>query len=614
MKEELIRKYNLHFNNIDLKKPITLGNGDFAITLDQTGTQSLYNEFNDIPLTTISNKNWFYKDLTNIKIKPTYIDGKSYMLYNFDNNKNFNLLRQYPHKYSFMHMVLLDENNNIINKDYITNISSELDLYLGIFKSSFNYNKKEVKTTSLIYQDNDQLSFNLKSTNLKLALIFNYPSYEKTGYKKGNVDIKILNDKISLIYDEINSLTFNIKSTCNYILHDNMIIFNDNVLNLKLSLDDIKDEGKMLDSFWEEDNGIVIDNDILVRRMVLSKYLLHINSTGIYPPSEAGLTYNNWNSKFHLEMHLIHSLWNIYNNHLNDVLKSFDYYLSIYSTSKKRAKLNGYKGIRLPKMTSPDGADSPSNIGPLLIWQAPHILFMLQEIYYIYNRKDILSKYELLIKGTLDFMISLFKYKDSKYQILDPILECCEAISVDKCANPMFEIEYFRYVLQRQKSIDIELYNKYQYDYDEYINNLIEPKIDDKIYLKTSMIKDKYEIYKDHPTEVFSYSYFKSDRIDKNIMKNTIDYVINNMDLSSYWGWDFPLMGLCYLNLGFIDESINITLYDSVNNQYLYNGHNTSFRDDLKVYLPGNGAFLIYYYFLSLKISKKTNIINKKEL
>lgn len=125
--------------------------------------------------------------------------------------------------------------------------------------------------------------------------------------------------------------------------------------------------------------------------MVLSKYLLHVNSTGIYPPQESGLTYNCWNSKFHLEMHLIHSLWNIYNNHVGDLVKSFDYYLSIMPSSLKRASLNGYKGLRFPKMTGPDGEDSPSNIGPLLIWQAPHILFMLQEIYYLYNKENIIK-------------------------------------------------------------------------------------------------------------------------------------------------------------------------------------------------------------------------------
>ena len=42
MKKSDIIKYNLKFNHIDSKNPVTIGNGDFAITLDQTGTQSLY--------------------------------------------------------------------------------------------------------------------------------------------------------------------------------------------------------------------------------------------------------------------------------------------------------------------------------------------------------------------------------------------------------------------------------------------------------------------------------------------------------------------------------------------------------------------------------------------
>lgn len=74
MKKSDIIKYNLKFNHIDSKNPVTIGNGDFAITLDQTGTQSLYEIYKDIPLSTMSNKNWFYKDKKDIK--PSYVDGK----------------------------------------------------------------------------------------------------------------------------------------------------------------------------------------------------------------------------------------------------------------------------------------------------------------------------------------------------------------------------------------------------------------------------------------------------------------------------------------------------------------------------------------------------------
>lgn len=596
MKKSDIIKYNLKFNHIDSKNPVTIGNGDFAITLDQTGTQSLYEIYKDIPLSTMSNKNWFYKDKKDIK--PSYVDGKAYMLFNLDNDPNYQTNRQYPFKYSFMQILLYD-NDKLIDINNIKDVKQELDLYKGIVTSSFNYKEKINKTISFIYQDHDEFNFKLQSDNLNLALKFNYPSYTKNGYRLDILpNVLVKEDRITLLYDDKNSLSFKLKSSSNYQIVENTLIFDDNNVSFSLALDEIK-EGKLLDEFWKCDNGIIIDNEELVKKMVLSKYLLHVNSTGIYPPQESGLTYNCWNSKFHLEMHLIHSLWNIYNNHVGDLVKSFDYYLSIMPSSLKRASLNGYKGLRFPKMTGPDGEDSPSNIGPLLIWQAPHILFMLQEIYYLYNKENIIKKYEPLISGTIDFMISFLTLKDSKYQMLDPLLEACESILLDRCQNPSFELEYWRYTLERQPKIDTVLYGHQRYDYLDITSKIITPKEDDGIYLKTYGVIDKYDLYKDHPTEGFLMSFFKSKIVDKEKMVKTIDYILKNMDLSSYWGWDFPFLGLSLLNCGEIEKSIEVTQLNTINNQYLYNGYNTSPRDDLKAYLPGNGAFLIYYYYLS---------------
>lgn len=596
MKKSDIIKYNLKFNHIDSKNPVTIGNGDFAITLDQTGTQSLYEIYKDIPLSTMSNKNWFYKDKKDIK--PSYVDGKAYMLFNLDNDPNYQINRQYPFKYSFMQILLYD-NDKLIDINNIKDVKQELDLYKGIVTSSFNYKEKINKTISFIYQDHDEFNFKLQSDNLNLALKFNYPSYTKNGYRLDILpNVLVKEDRITLLYDDKNSLSFKLKSSSNYQIVENTLIFDDNNVSFSLALDEIK-EGKLLDEFWKCDNGIIIDNEELVKKMVLSKYLLHVNSTGIYPPQESGLTYNCWNSKFHLEMHLIHSLWNIYNNHVGDLVKSFDYYLSIMPSSLKRASLNGYKGLRSPKMTGPDGEDSPSNIGPLLIWQAPHILFMLQEIYYLYNKENIIKKYEPLISGTIDFMISFLTLKDSKYQMLDPLLEACESIPLDRCQNPSFELEYWRYTLERQPKIDTVLYGHQRYDYLDITSKIITPKEDDGIYLKTYGVIDKYDLYKDHPTEGFLMSFFKSKIVDKEKMVKTIDYILKNMDLSSYWGWDFPFLGLSLLNCGEIEKSIEVTQLNTINNQYLYNGYNTSPRDDLKAYLPGNGAFLIYYYYLS---------------
>ena len=110
----------------------------------------------------------------------------------------------------------------------------------------------------------------------------------------------------------------------------------------------------------------------LERRIVLSQYLTAIQCAGSRPPQETGLTVNSWYGKFHLEMHWWHAahfpLWG--RAHLLE--KSLGWYVSILQAARDRAASQGYRGARWPKMVGPEGRDSPSPIGPLLIWQQPH--------------------------------------------------------------------------------------------------------------------------------------------------------------------------------------------------------------------------------------------------
>src|SRR5205823_3802065 len=116
----------------------------------------------------------------------------------------------------------------------------------------------------------------------------------------------------------------------------------------------------------------------LERRIVLSQYLTAIQCSGSMPPQETGLTCNSWYGKFHLEMHWWHAahfaLW----NRLSMLEKSLDWYRKIRPSAMERARQQGYYGARWPKMTAPDGRDSPSPIGPLLIWQQPHPIFFAE--------------------------------------------------------------------------------------------------------------------------------------------------------------------------------------------------------------------------------------------
>jgi hypothetical protein len=116
----------------------------------------------------------------------------------------------------------------------------------------------------------------------------------------------------------------------------------------------------------------------LERRIVLSQYLVAIQCAGSLPPQETGLTCSSWYGKFHLEMHYWHAahfpLW----GRPGLLERSLGWYGTIRDSARRRAREQGYSGARWPKMTGPDGAESPSAINPLIIWQQPHPIMLAE--------------------------------------------------------------------------------------------------------------------------------------------------------------------------------------------------------------------------------------------
>ena len=83
-------------------------------------------------------------------------------------------------------------------------------------------------------------------------------------------------------------------------------------------------------------------------------------------------------------------------------------------------------------------------------------------------------------------------------------------------------------------------------------------------------------------------------KVDKEIMANTLNKVFEVWDFEEAWGWDFPVMAMTAARLGKKDMAIDLLLLDTPKNTYLVNGHNKQGeREDLPLYLPGNGALLL---------------------
>ena len=360
-------------------------------------------------------------------------------------------------------------------------------------------------------------------------------------------------------------------------------------------------------NYWTTGKFLNSDNKELMRRVILSQYLLVINDSGYIPPAETGLTCNSWYGKAHLEMHYWHMAWAPLWGHPELLTRSFDWYIDILDEAKKNASRNGYKGARWTKMVSYTGSDCPSKIAPLLVWQQPHIINMLQIVIDNntsddFDVKAYMSKYWILVKETAVFIADYLVYDPMSdiYNIEAPVIPVQERHLPEDTRNPIFELAYFRYGLLIAAKWAYELGFTDEASQWHIIAMHIAPlPINDDVYIAHSNCPDTFTNKAiDHPLMLQIYGmldgYGAEDIVDKDIYRNTLMKVIDVWDYSTLWGWDFAVIAMAAHKLRLDDIALEQLLINSPKNDYVESGNNRqNSRKDLPLYLPGNGSLLL---------------------
>ena len=358
----------------------------------------------------------------------------------------------------------------------------------------------------------------------------------------------------------------------------------------------------------------------LERRVVLSQYLTQINCANNMPPQETGLTYNSWFGRPHLEMTWWHvtdfALW----NRPETVAQILRWYNdTAYPVARQIAERQGFKGVRWMKMTDPWAGEAPSNTGSFLIWQQPHYIYLAEEMYRARPSAETLKTYGEQVEATAEFMADFvtFDKKTGRYQ-LRGATAMQESITKDIAYNQPFELAYWQYGLavaqqwrERQGKQRIALW-------DDIINKLSPLPEAGGIYtagtpLGGTIISEAFDPFdatgkpaqtfadkcrNDHPAVLGACGMLPSENTpytllyDKERMKQTLNWVMQNWNWQTTWGWDYGMIAMTAARLGDPETALKALLIDSQKNTYLPNGHNFQTPDRLRIYLPGNGALL----------------------
>jgi hypothetical protein len=334
----------------------------------------------------------------------------------------------------------------------------------------------------------------------------------------------------------------------------------------------------------------------LERRIVLSQYLTAIQCAGRTPPQETGLTFNSWHGKFHLEMHWWHAahfaLW----GRLPLLERSLGYYEAILPRARATARRQGYAGARWPKMTDPGGAESPSSVGPFLVWQQPHPVYYAELVYRERGDRRTLDRFRDVVFETAELMASFPSWDEAarRYVLGPPLQGAQEVFPKATTVDTAFELAYWRWGLEAAQRWRERQGLAREPRWQRVLDRLSPLPERNGRYLFAETAPDSYaepRWARDHPSVLGALGMLPGAGVDRSTLQRTFDWIWRSWSWPDTWGWDYPLVAMSAARLGQPARAVDALLLDTPKNRYRTNGHNHQ-RPGLTIYLPGNGGLL----------------------
>jgi hypothetical protein len=649
-RKQLVERHTVINTTFDSLSSLSVGNGQFAFTVDATGLQSFPDWYaKGVPLGTESEWGWHsFPNKENYSFNETLkkykLNGRevsySVQLKEPERSKNaVNWFRQNPHRLQLGNIgfEIIKKDQSLAGVNDIQNIHQTLDMWKGQIHSSFTIEGIPVDVITYCHQQQDAIAVSVTSTliregRLKIRIRFPYPTgdwrdvgnnwnNEKdhqsfvVSYNEGEKTIMchkldttnyyvalhwkgraVLHEQAKHYFTLTPASADHFEFTCRFDEHKNP-----GTIPSFTETASSSQSGWM--KFWQSGGAVDFSGstdkraDELERRIILSQYLTKIQCAGDYPPQETGLTYNSWYGKPHLEMHWWHAMHFALWGRIELLERSLSWYAKVYDEAKMIAQRQGYEGVRWQKMTDNKGEESPSSVGAFLIWQQPHFIYFAELCYRAHKDAKTLQRYKNLVFATADFMAS-YAYYDSvkqKYILGKGVIAAQERFKAEETFNPTYELVYWHWALTIAQQWRERLHLSHNKKWDEVLSKLSALPGQNERYLFTESATDSYtnsEFKTDHPSVFGAFGMLPgTSMLDTMVMANTFNWIWNNWSWKDTWGWDFPMTAMTATRLGLPVKAIDALLMPVQTNTYLNNGHN--YQDDrLTIYLPGNGGLL----------------------
>ncbi len=612
----IVERHQPVLRAIDVRSPLSVGNGEFAFTADPTGLQTFSRLYDhSMPLCTQAQWGWHTIPRSGpfeLRLEEYETHGRKvgYPTSSAGQKELFDWLRENPHR---LHLGRIGF--AIDGAEEISAIEQTLDLWSGVLRSRFHYGGSEVAVETCCHPQQDLVAVRARRAP---AVVFDFPygssamnaadwdhpekhrtTESAAGPNRLDLERELDRDGYRVAIAWQTPATMQRAAPHRFVLRpagDRLafVCRFGGPGELPSADATFAAARQHWDRIWS--SGVAVDLSAfgeLERRVVLSQYLTAIQCAGSMPPQETGLTCNSWYGKFHLEMHYWHAAHFAVWGRAALLERSLPWYQSILPSAREKARSQGYRGARWPKMTATDGRDSPSPIGPLLIWQQPHPITMAELCYRAGGRRETLERYRDVVFESAEFMAS-FAYLDrGRYVLGPPVIPAQENHPPRETWNPTFELEYWADALAIAQQWRTRLGMAREPKWDEVRQRLAALPVKDGVYLAHENCPQTFtDRNRDHPSMLGALGVLPGTKVDRETMRRTLKKVFAEWKWEDTWGWDFPMVAMTAASLGEHALALDALRMDTPKNTWLPNGHNWQ-RANLPLYLPGNGGLLL---------------------
>jgi hypothetical protein len=632
----LVARHEIHVHEADPMGAMAVGNGEFAFNFDVTGAQSFPEYYEKtMPVGILSNWAWHSfpnpQDFTLDKFAFTSVRKHDReFVYPAASTSHpppdAAWLRGNPHRFGLGRIGLEFEHASIAD---LKHIDQRLDLWGGIADSSFELDGAPVHVRTVVHPQRDEVALTVESPliqsgRLKIRIDFPYASdafgpdyqdwthpdlHQTTMTRQGANGAVFLRTLDATRYYVRTRWTAraSIAETAKH--HYRLTSTGDRLeLTAWFSPQPIPSEpdtAAAVESssrehwkqYWTSGGAIDLSATTdpraaeLERRIVLSQYVMAVHDAGSLPPQETGLGVNSWFGKFHMEMYWWHSAhWALWGR--PEILeKSLMHLTQLMPPGETMARREGCKGVKWSKMTDPIGSESPSGVGPALVWQQPHPIYLAELIWRTRKDRATLERYKRIVFETADYMATFVDYDPQRKQyVLGPGVASADEKHTDYAHNldPTMEVGYWRWALETAQQWRVRLDMARDPQWQKVIDNFAPPVVRNGIY---PALEEPAET---NPATMTTWLFgpLPGHGLDVEAMRNTLHSVTRNSRPQSAVTWGTAMIAMCAARLGEPDRAVQLLAGPYEINPFRPSGYTIRRPEQTPMYMPANGGWL----------------------